>query len=302
MKSVQPLVYDRVTLPDLDGRVAVLIGAEVSTQLLTRRQPAQGHRWSSTRLAAQLQLLPVCAAIQSGDFKPRGQLLGQDSRAAGDGIAADLRRVAAPQRGPASRSSSATRPRDVECLPVGVVDFDDDSPLAPLGKNFIGMSVGQAARVIRPLPPARARSPAGSARSSAEIQYSPQKVNRIDLFLEPGADRDAVRTRRGGVVGKRAERPHAGRAAPQHAGGRLRLADRLPGLLRRRDDRRPVPRLQRDGRHGRRAPRRTSASCARSGRPAGRSSSSSPPLAAVLGLIGAVLGVPLGICASPKSR
>src|SRR5919107_401851 len=36
LKSVQPLVYDRITLPDLDGRVAVLIGAEVSTQLLDR--------------------------------------------------------------------------------------------------------------------------------------------------------------------------------------------------------------------------------------------------------------------------
>ena len=30
VQSVQPLVYDRVSLPDLDGRVAVLIGAEVS--------------------------------------------------------------------------------------------------------------------------------------------------------------------------------------------------------------------------------------------------------------------------------
>src|SRR5262245_28219048 len=30
VRSVQPLVFDRVTLPDLDGRIAVLIGAEVS--------------------------------------------------------------------------------------------------------------------------------------------------------------------------------------------------------------------------------------------------------------------------------
>src|SRR5688572_26384409 len=28
VRAVEPLVYDRVTLPDLDGRVAVLVGAE----------------------------------------------------------------------------------------------------------------------------------------------------------------------------------------------------------------------------------------------------------------------------------
>src|SRR5215208_588056 len=41
VKSVQPLVYDRVRLPDLEEskdrqRIAVLIGAEVSTQLLEK--------------------------------------------------------------------------------------------------------------------------------------------------------------------------------------------------------------------------------------------------------------------------
>src|SRR5881227_414292 len=34
VRSVQPIVYDRVTLPQLDGRVAVLIGVEVTSQLL----------------------------------------------------------------------------------------------------------------------------------------------------------------------------------------------------------------------------------------------------------------------------
>src|SRR5262245_16119742 len=39
VRSVQPIVFDRVTLPDLDGRVAVLLGAEVSSQLLHKNNP-----------------------------------------------------------------------------------------------------------------------------------------------------------------------------------------------------------------------------------------------------------------------
>ena len=39
VRSVQPLVYDRVSLPDLDGRVSVLIGAEVSSQFFSAGNP-----------------------------------------------------------------------------------------------------------------------------------------------------------------------------------------------------------------------------------------------------------------------
>ena len=81
VKSVQPLVYDRVTLPDLDGRVAVLIGAEVSTQLLTRDNPLkvtvefnQDARAAST--APGLRRDPGAATSpgpgSSGTGSPRG--------------------------------------------------------------------------------------------------------------------------------------------------------------------------------------------------------------------------------------
>src|SRR5690242_11507190 len=60
VRSVQPLVYDRVTLPDLDGRVAVLIGAEVSSQLLTRDNPLK-VTVEFNQTPARLQLLPVFA-------------------------------------------------------------------------------------------------------------------------------------------------------------------------------------------------------------------------------------------------
>src|SRR5437867_3502831 len=39
VRSVQPIVYDRVSFPQLDGRIAVLIGVEVSTQLLRSDNP-----------------------------------------------------------------------------------------------------------------------------------------------------------------------------------------------------------------------------------------------------------------------
>src|SRR5438874_12211058 len=39
LRSVQPVVYDRVSLPQLDGRIAVLLGVEVSGQLLSPDNP-----------------------------------------------------------------------------------------------------------------------------------------------------------------------------------------------------------------------------------------------------------------------
>ena len=75
VKSVQPLVFERVSLPDLDGRVAVLVGAEVSTQLLTADNPLKA-KVEVLATAPKLQLLPVWAAVQEGDFKkhPKQQL------------------------------------------------------------------------------------------------------------------------------------------------------------------------------------------------------------------------------------
>src|SRR5436190_239945 len=58
VESVQPLVYERVAVPDLDGRPAVLVGAEVSTQLFTSDNPLKAK---VTPLAQALrpQLAPV---------------------------------------------------------------------------------------------------------------------------------------------------------------------------------------------------------------------------------------------------
>ena len=39
VRSVAPLVFERLTLPDLNSRPAVLIGAELSTQILAADNP-----------------------------------------------------------------------------------------------------------------------------------------------------------------------------------------------------------------------------------------------------------------------
>ena len=114
--------------------------------------------------------------------------------------------------------------RDVPCLPVGVVDFDKDSPLAPMGKNFIGMSVGQAIQLLRPVPPVGAVL-GGPGEALAEVR-NPPKVNRVDLFLEPGADRDAVLAAVSREVGSRASvhTPDAQRRSTQEVVSGLQLA------------------------------------------------------------------------------
>jgi putative ABC transport system permease protein len=221
LKSVQPLVYERVSLPDLDGRIAVLVGAEVSTQLLTDDNPLKATV-KILGTAPKLQLLPVLGAIQSGDFTLAGQLW--------DRIPGRLVMVSKPVYDEWMRRTGGNKPfvvryatRDIECLPIGTVEFDEDSPLAPLGKNFIGMSVGQAARLTRPTPPMSALG-GGPGEVAGEALFPP-KVNRIDLFIESGADRDEVQAAAAKVVGNRAEvrTPDAQRRSTQEVVSGLQI-------------------------------------------------------------------------------
>ena len=203
VRSVQPIVYDRVMLPDLDGRVAVLLGVEVSTQLFQKDNPLK-VKVEPTGEGPVFHLAALFGAIQDGDFTRAGKLWER--------VPGRLVIVSKPVFDEWKRKHGPGRPlvvryatRDVECLPVGVVEFDGESPLAALGNNFIGMEVGQAARVIRPAPTVGTAAVTGVAGDAAwELQYPP-KVNRLDVFLEPGADRDAARRAVAAVVSTRAE-------------------------------------------------------------------------------------------------
>jgi putative ABC transport system permease protein len=290
VKAVEPLVYDRVTLPGLDGRVAVLIGAEVSTQLLTDDNPLK-VKVTPLADAPRVQLLPVLAAIAGGDFTRAGELW--------DRIPARLVMVSRSiydewmSRGGAGKPLTVRHAgRDVECLPVGIVDFEADSPLAPMGKNFIGMSVTQAARVIRPLPPASAVL--GSVGEALAEITQPLKVNRIDLFLESGANPDRVQRDAAYVVGLRADvrTPDAHRRSTQEVVSGLQIGflvcaagAMIVGLF-----------LVYNSMAVTVAERRPDIGILRSvGATRGQVIVVFATAAAVLGGIGAVLGVPLGI-------
>ncbi len=188
VKSVQPLIFDRVTLPDLDGRVAILVGAEVSTQLLRDDNPLRAKvEFKIDPFKPQFWALG--AAFQEGDLKKVGTIW--------DHLPTLLVMLSKPIYDDWMLATGGKGPfivryatRNVECLPAGWVEFDSDSPLAPMGKNFIGMSLGQSLQVVRPTPPLAALG-GGLGEVAVEV-FFPAKVNRIDIFLEPDTDRDTV--------------------------------------------------------------------------------------------------------------
>lgn len=201
VKSVQPLIFDRVTLPDLENRVAILVGADVSSQILKDDNPLK-VKVEDLGTVPRIQFLPVFAAIQNGDFAKAGQLW--------DRLPGRLVMLSRPIYEDWLAKTGGNKPfvlrhttRNVECLPIGVVDFAPDSPLAPMGNNFIGMSIGQAMQVVRPAPPLSAIG-GGLGEVAAEELYPP-KVNRIDIFLEPDADKDAATAAVAKVLNHRAE-------------------------------------------------------------------------------------------------
>src|SRR4051812_23132337 len=131
VRSVQPIVYERVTLPDLDGRVAVLLGVEVSSQLLQKDNPLK-VQVKPTGEGPVFHLAALFGAIQDGDFTKAGRLW--------DRIPGRLVIVSKPifeewrrRDGPGHPLVVRYATRDVECLPVGVVEFDKESPLAAMG-------------------------------------------------------------------------------------------------------------------------------------------------------------------------
>jgi putative ABC transport system permease protein len=290
VKSVQPLVYDRVTLPDLDGRVAVLLGAEVSSQLLSENNPLKvSVKWSGE--GPWFQVAELYAAVRTGDMAAANRLWHQ--------IPGKLVMVTRPifdewkqKVGPGKPFVLRFATRDVPCLPVGVVEFADDSPLAPLGKNFVGMEVGQAAGVLRPTPPIAAVA-GGAAEAAWDVRH-PTKVNRLDIFVEPGADRDAVQREVAAIVGQRAKvhTPDAQRRSTQEVVSGLQIGflvcsagAMIVGLF-----------LVYNALAVTVAERRPDIGVLRSlGATRGQIIVLFAAAAAGLGLVGAVLGVPLGI-------
>ena len=183
--AVHPFVFDRVTLPDLGGRPAVLIGAELTGQVFRPDNPLGvtfTQRMTLTRAAALNALNRRLVVV---------------TRAVYDDWEAGRADPAAPL---VVRYGS----RAVDCFPLGVIDFAPESPLAQLGWNIVGMELGQAARFVHPGPPAAAGALAGGAAEPAWEAANPPRVSRVDVFLDRGADRAAAATAVAAVVRDRA--------------------------------------------------------------------------------------------------
>jgi len=203
VRSVQPLVYDRVTMPQLRDRAAVLIGVEVTSQLIKPNNELQVEiEWK--RQGPIWQFAPLLAALGSAEFGRVGELWSR--------IPARLVLVTEPiyreweaVAGPGKPFVLRYAGQDTECLPIGIVKVGKDSPLKPLGDNFVGMEVGQASRVMRPAPTDGTPAAVGSPAVEAWNALYPPKVNRIDVFIEPGANLEAVQRDVDAVVHRRAK-------------------------------------------------------------------------------------------------
>lgn len=210
VKSIQPLVVDRVSLPGLDGRAAVLVGGDLTAQLSLPRgdNPLGVHftetlerNWATATLMLSRRLVVLSKPVYD--------------------------EWAARRAGPHDPFAVRYGSRQVDCLPVGFIEYADDSPMAALGRNVVGMEVRQAARFIRPGPPPEAAGLVGaSATEPVWDAISPPRVYRIDVILEPGADVTAAQSAIAGIVGGRADvrTPEAQAQSTQEIIGGLQIA------------------------------------------------------------------------------
>ncbi len=181
VESVQPLVVERVTLPVLENRPAVLVGAELSAQLL-RENNTLGVSVHAT-----------------GAFNLFGGRLVSVSRP----VYEAWEKTGAKKNDPFPVKYGT---KQIDCVVVAVLDVAEDSPLAGLGQNVVGMELGQAARFIRPGPPEGAAAVAGAVAEPAWEFAFPARVNRIDVYLTTAgkANRDQIQSAIATTVGDRA--------------------------------------------------------------------------------------------------
>ena len=177
VKSVQPLVVDSVVLPQQGNRKAVLIGAELAKHQLGHSGNPLAALDGDNELNVKFTHLPLTLGV-----------LTRRPIAISRFVYDEWIRVRADDSAPFVIRYGD---RSLDCEPIGVIDYSDDSPLSALGKNLVGMEIVQAARFLHPPSP-------------AEVEQSP-RVNRIDVLLEKGTDRASVQAAIGKIVGDRAE-------------------------------------------------------------------------------------------------
>jgi len=186
--SVQPLVVERVTLPEPTNRMAVLIGVELSKEWLDPGKP-NPLGVTFTRTLEENRATAILL------FTRRIVVL---SKPAFDDWVKSRKDASAPF---VVRFGN----RDIDCLPAGYFESAADSPIGLLGSHVVGMEIVQAARFVRAGPSLGTGAAAGGfAGEDLWEKLTPVRVNRIDLLLEPTADVVTVRSAVLAVVQDRA--------------------------------------------------------------------------------------------------
>lgn len=198
VKSVQPLVVERMSVPQQGGRGAVLLGVE-----LAKHQLATGDPFATAEGENALRVRATLVKYESTKFALAAALL-RTKVALSRRLHDEWVRTRKDETEPFIVQSGGRR---MDCHPVAVLDYDGDSPLSVLGPNLVALEVSQAAEFLRPqaAPPfATAAATGPMADAKVWAVGNPPRVNRVDIILQPGADVAAVKAAVEGIVRDRA--------------------------------------------------------------------------------------------------
>jgi putative ABC transport system permease protein len=208
VKSVQPLTIERMSVPPYakqpptdpprENRGAVLLGVELASHQLSGNDPfatldgGNAYKVKATRVKHSTATL----------FTALNRRVIALSRALFD----EWEQWRDDESSPFVVQSGGRR---IDCLPLWVIDYDADSPLMGIGPNVVGMEIGQAAEFLQPQSPppdpkAFAAAVGWLAHKDVWAAGNPLRVNRVDIMVDPGTDADTVKTAVAAVVGERA--------------------------------------------------------------------------------------------------
>ncbi len=160
--TATPLVFERVIVPELDRRTAILLGSELTEPTVAAERFGVKLTWTLRGFPKQLAP-PVFIGRALADARQQRGIPVEDPL------------------------KVRIHGRDVTFLPVGILDIESTGPGASLGRNVLAMEIGQACRVLQSGAPQR-----------------PDLVTRIDVFLEPEASLASVRAELAAIIGSRA--------------------------------------------------------------------------------------------------
>jgi len=173
VQSVQPVVIERVTLPEFKNKNAVLLGIDLAS-----------HQLPSDTKPVELLSLEKMLEVLNGNNALQAKFQKAELSAIAWFKALNRQKIVLSEQlynDWVSNRKSDDAPyllrfggRNLECAPIVVVKVEKESPLAGLGPNLVGMEIDQAAQFVRPGFP---------------------RINRIDVILEPSADKAAVKAR-----------------------------------------------------------------------------------------------------------